>query len=116
MFLHVASPQTQSELAVMVSLLDAYDIPYFILNRGFGGLYPGPQIHLYNIQRIMVRVDFANEARDLLAPFAGPPEEFETERTLSVRDKFRVLAEAVLCAWFIPAKRAKRPKEPSKDL
>ena len=110
MFVHVATPQTESELAVMVSLLDAHDIPYFVHNRGFGGLYPGPQLHIYNARRIMVRADRAPEARDLLAVFAGPPADFETDRKLSLWDKLRVIGEAVLFSWFIPSKRAKLPK------
>jgi len=115
MFVHVATPQTESELAVMVSLLDAHDIPYFVHNRGFGGLYPGPQLHIYNARRIMVQADRVSEARDLLSVFMGPPADFETERKLSVWDKLRVIGEAVVFAWFIPAKRAKLPKDGNED-
>lgn len=38
----------------MVSALEANGIPHFVLNRGFGGLYPGMKVHLYNDQRIMI--------------------------------------------------------------
>ena len=110
MFVQVAIPQNESELAVMESMLDAHEIPYFVHNRGFGGLYPGPQLHIYNARRIMVRADRALEAKELLAVFAGPPAEFETERKLSWPDKLRVLGEAAIFWWFIPSTRAKPPK------
>ena len=37
----------------MVSMLVAHDIPYYVHNQGFGGLYPGMQVPLYNVQRVM---------------------------------------------------------------
>jgi len=68
-FLPVATPQTESELAVMVSLLDAHGIQHYVHNQGFGGLYPGMQMDLYNARRLMVPADHAAEALDLLAVF-----------------------------------------------
>jgi hypothetical protein len=68
-FMLVATPQTESELSVMVSALEANDIPHFVLNRGFGGLYPGMKLHLINGQRIMVPQDRAEPPRVSWRPF-----------------------------------------------
>lgn len=72
-FIPVAMPHTESELAVMVSLLDAHGIPHFVQNGGFGGLYPGIGLSLLNDRPIMVREDYARQARELLAVFDAPP-------------------------------------------
>jgi len=78
-FVHVATPNTESEMAVMVCLLDAYGIGHFVHNRGFGGLYPGLPIGQYNLRRIMVAKHQAQEAIELLSVFGSEPVEAEAE-------------------------------------
>lgn len=107
-FVPVATPQTESELSVMVSALGANGIPHFVLNRGFGGLYPGMRLHLINDQRIMVPQDRAAEAKDLLGVFNHPPTDFEAEVKLSLKDRLRVVAELLIGGWCVPVKRKKR--------
>lgn len=104
-YLPVALPQTESQLAVMVSLLEAWEIPYFVFNRGFGGLYPGMPMHLYNSQRIMVHRTRAREAWELLAPIQAPPEDFAAQCRLRWYDRLRVLAELLLGSWCLPSPR-----------
>lgn len=106
-FLPVATPQTESELAVMVSLLDANGIRHFVHNRGFGGLYPGMQIELYNVRRLMVPADQANDALELLSVFSQRSTASEAEQKLDWRDKVRVLAETIMFSWSFPLKRRK---------
>lgn len=89
----------------MLSLLEAHEIRYFVLNRGFGGLYPGMPIHLYNNRKIMVHAAQAQEAFELLEVFRGPLEHFETLHKLGWRDKLRVLAELLLGHWCFPVRR-----------
>src|SRR6266702_2015759 len=79
MFVPVATPQTESELVSMMSLLHAHDIPHYVHNRNFGALYPGPLIPLYNVHRVMVERTRVVDARELLAPFFVPPQDYETE-------------------------------------
>lgn len=68
-FLPVAFPQSESELIVMVSMLEANGIQHFVNNQGFGSLYPGVlQVGAY-ARRIMVRADQAPQAIALLAAF-----------------------------------------------
>ena len=50
----VLSPQSEPEIAVVKSLLEAHDIPVFVHGRHLGSLLPGLQIGNYNTQSIMV--------------------------------------------------------------
>ena len=97
-------PQSQSDLAVVLCLLDAYGFPYFVHNLHFGGLYPGPQFDLYNLRRVFVPSEMAGDARQLLDDFL-PGIETATQ-SMSVRDKVRVVVEVfVLMGWFIPGNK-----------
>jgi hypothetical protein len=102
MFVPLVTPRSEAELAVMLGLLVAYEIPHYVHNRYFSALHPGPVIDLYNRQRIMVPLTAATEAAELLAPFFGPTLEYETERTLATLDRVRVVIETALGGWFMP--------------
>jgi hypothetical protein len=91
----------------MVCSLQANGIPHFVLNRGFGGLYPGMKLHLINGQRIMVLQDRASEARDLLSVFDQAPIDFEAQVKLSLKDRLRVIAELLIGGWSVPVKRTR---------
>lgn len=95
-FFPLAVPRSESELSLMESLLIAYDIPFYVHNRGFGGLYPGMQISLYNVQRVMVPVAYADVAMELFAAFReGYSDPFPCEK-LELRDRVRGIVEIVL--------------------
>ena len=105
MFASVATPDSEAELVAMVALLNAYDIPHFVHNRHQGGLYPGNPWPLLTIQRVIVFATHVSEAKELLAPFFGPPLEFESERRLALRDRVRGVVEFFLGGWVVAAKR-----------
>ena len=65
----VANLETESEVAVAISLLMANDIPHLVQNRGFGSLFPGPQIGSHSRRRVMVPESYAAEAKELLSVF-----------------------------------------------
>ena len=99
----VLSPQSEPELAVVRSLLEAHDIPVFVHGRHLGSLLPGLQIGNYNTQSIMVPEERAADALELLAEFrrddsghAPPP--------LRWRDRLRVVLEGVLFGWLVPGR------------
>ena len=109
-FIPVATPQTESELAVMVCLLEANDIPHFVHNQGFGGLYPGMQIELYNVRRLMVPAGQADEALELLSMFSHQPGEADADCRLTLGDKLRVVMETIIFSWSFPRKRTRLRK------
>lgn len=100
----VLSPQSESEIAVVTSLLEAHDIPVFIHGRHLGSLLPGLQIGNYNTQSIMVPEERAADALELLSEFrqndtgTGP-------WPLPWRDRLRVVLEGVLFGWLVPGRR-----------
>lgn len=104
-FVPVATPQTESEMAVMICLLDAYGVQNFVHNRGFGGLYPGLQIRLYNVRRLMVPIDQALDALELLSVFARQAPESDADDKLAISDKLRVFIETIVFGWSFPLKR-----------
>ena len=110
-FLPVAMPENESELAVMVSLLEANGIQHYVHNQGFGGLYPGMQIGLYNDRRIMVPADQVAEARELLSVFSPQATAPSINEKMTVVDKIRVLFETCAFGWSFPRKRRKIKNE-----
>jgi len=102
-----AIPDSESELAVMVSLLDAHEIPHYVQNRGFGSLYPGMQIPIYNVQRIMVPYAYAEETAGLLGAFCHHEENTPSQETLGLGDRLRVIAELLLGGWAFPVRHRK---------
>jgi hypothetical protein len=102
----IYTPQTESEVAVISSMLEAYEIPYFIRGGAFSKLYPGLQIKDYNTQTFMVPVEFQDSARELLNEFINPkPQEKMIESRLSITRIFRVFIEIILIGWVFTGKR-----------
>lgn len=71
-FVEVFSPHSESELAVVTSMLEAHDIPVFVQGRHLGSLMPGLQIAGYSLQRVMVPEERVADATELLAAFRSP--------------------------------------------
>jgi hypothetical protein len=65
----VLSPQSESEIAVVTSLLEAHGIPVFVHGRHFGSLLPGLQLGSYDTQGIMVPEEHVKDALELLSEF-----------------------------------------------
>jgi hypothetical protein len=99
----VCIPERPWELALVMSLFDAHGVPHFVHNFGFGGLYPGPQVDLYNLRKIYVPDEMAPFARQLLEDFF--PGLGVTPCAMSMPDKVRVVLEFGLMAWFIPGSK-----------
>ena len=114
MFAPVATPDSEAELAVMVGLLTACEIPHFVHNRHFGALYPGNQFPLFTLQRIMVAVPHLADAKELLHPFFQAPLPYETERRLHLRDRIRGVFEFAFGGWVVGCKRW-RPGDTHED-
>jgi hypothetical protein len=59
------------EIAIIKSILDGEKIPYYIKGENFGTLY-GPADGLTSVD-VMVREDYAEDAKKLLNDFINPP-------------------------------------------
>jgi Putative prokaryotic signal transducing protein len=100
----VLSPQSESEIAVVTSLLEAHDIPVFIHGRHLGSLLPGLQIGSYNTQSIMVPEERAADALELLSDFRAD-DAGTLPSSLPWRDRLRVVLEGILFGWLVPGRR-----------
>ena len=101
----VAFPETPSELAVVVCLLEANDIPHFVHNAGFGSLYPGPQVAWYNNITVMVPASFADDAIEVLSVLSehlSEPESSLSGANTPMKGKIRMIVEVIVFGWFIP--------------
>jgi Putative prokaryotic signal transducing protein len=100
----VLSPQSEPELAVVKSLLEAHDIPVFVHGRHLGSLLPGLQIGNYNTQSIMVPEECERDALELLTEFSRDDSSTPVA-PLRWRDRFRVIVEGILGGWLVPGRR-----------
>lgn len=65
----IYSPRSESEAAVIVSLMDAYGIPFLMRGGAFSTMYPGPVSNSLNAQTLLVDAEHIELARQLLEPF-----------------------------------------------
>jgi hypothetical protein len=114
------SPNNDSELVLIKSILDGEGIQYFVHNDHFGTLKVGPRIELFNAKTIMVAETHFEKAKeiidDLLKNIQEPSE--NTKSKYSIRDKIRMVIEAILFTWFVPGNRwnKRKPKHNNKSL
>lgn len=112
----IYTPQTESEVAVISSMLQAYEIPYFIRGGAFSKLYPGLQIKDYNTPTVMVPAEFADATRELLQDFIHPePHANVTDPKFSIIRIFRVLIEVLLIGWVFTGKRWNKKADAEKQ-
>lgn len=65
----IYAPRSESEAAVITSMMQAYGIEFFMQGGAFSTMYPGPMANSLNAQMLMVRADQAALAKELLATF-----------------------------------------------
>jgi hypothetical protein len=102
------SPRNQAELALIESILEEDNIPYFIHNNHFGSLEIGPLIDIYNKKTIMVEEAYEERAKELLQDFlAATKEDRVPIAPYSIFDKIRMAFEVLFFGWFIPGRYQK---------
>ncbi|NYT66645.1 hypothetical protein H0A58_11785 [Alcaligenaceae bacterium] len=65
----IYSPRSESEAAVITSLMQAYGITFLMQGGAFSSMYPGPVTNSLNAQTLMVDADHVPLATQLLQPF-----------------------------------------------
>jgi hypothetical protein len=106
---NIFRPSTEPELIAVVAMLEAHEIPCFVHNAGFGALYPGPQIDLYNARAVMIPEEKKSLALQLISEFQGPSPTLGMSPSTS--SKFRAFLEMFLFGWFIPGGGRSKPRE-----
>lgn len=114
------SPNNDSELALIKSILDGEGIQYFVHNDHFGTLKVGPRIELLNAKTIMVAEKHYEVSKGIIDDFLKNIQEASenTKPKYSIRDKIRMVIEAILFTWFVPGNRwnKRKPKHNNKSL
>jgi 8-oxo-dGTP diphosphatase len=104
----VFTPQSASEQAVVVAMLEAHEIPTLVHNGHIASLLPGVAINAYNSSSVMVPEECVDTATELIGAFrtAGPAAPSpRNESGLVLRNLF----EFFLMGWFVP----QRPVAPA---
>lgn len=104
------SPDNESELAVLKSLLTAEDVPYYVLNDHFGTLRVGPKIELFNAKVIYVHEAFYESSKEIIDDFieSNKEESGNHKSRYSFPDKIRMVLETLIFGWFVPGNKWKR--------
>src|SRR5262245_37060292 len=97
--IRIYEPRCEPELAMLRSILAAYEIPHFVHNDHFGSLRLGPVIPLVNAKAIYVEDERADEARALVADYLDLTGGFQYRVTLA--DKVRLVIEMLLFNWIV---------------
>ena len=91
------SPNNDSELALIKSIIDGEGIQYFVHNDHFGTLKVGPRIELLNAKTIMVAEKHYEVSKEIIDDFLKNIQEASenTKSEYSIRDKIRMAIEAM---------------------
>jgi len=65
----IYAPKSESEAAVIASMLEAYGVDFLMQGAAFSTMYPGPAPNSLNEQILLVDEAHAETARQLLQPF-----------------------------------------------
>lgn len=94
------------ELLFIQMELEAEAIPHFVVGQHFGSLYPGMQMPWYNERSVRVPIDALDKAQEVVQRVRTYYE--PTSVNLDKKSRLRIICEAVLFGWVMPAGN-KRP-------
>lgn len=97
----ICHPVDDMELLFIQMELEAEAVPYFVVGQNFGSLYPGIQIPWYNECSVRVPIDAVDKAREVVRRVRTYYE--PTFINIDTKSKLRILCEAMLFGWIMPA-------------
>jgi hypothetical protein len=96
---NVYKPKSGTELALLKSLLVGEDIPFNVVNDGFGSLEVGPQIGLFNERIIQVPDEHAARAEEVIRDFLAATADVAPTENFSFFEKVIGVAESWVRKW-----------------
>lgn len=96
------------ELRLIEMELEAQGVPYFVVGRHFGSLYPGVQVPWYNERSVRVAASHMAEAEEVVRHVRSYYEPAAVN--LTGRSKLRILCEVVIAGWAVLAGTKRPPK------
>ena len=107
------SPENETELALIKSILDGEGIEYHVRNDHFGSMKIGPRIELFNAKTILVCKEHHDRAKEVISDFLNTTalKTKEKQPSYSFLDKVRMIFEVILFNWVMPGRRRSRKIE-----
>nr|WP_320115318.1 DUF2007 domain-containing protein [uncultured Desulfuromonas sp.] len=118
-FAALYSPNSELELSLLRSRLDAEEIPYTVTNDHFGSLYIGVQVEAFNRRWILVEEAFLPQAQAVLEDFTARQNHTSVAMSQTSPgwwDKVRTLLEVVLLGWIVPRRTPVSPTAMTFDV
>jgi hypothetical protein len=111
------TPDDDVQLALLKGIFESEGIHIFVHNDNFGSMRPGVRIALFNKKTIMVHERDIERAQEILRRFLDNMAETEPTNQsgasgYSLRDKCRMVIEALLFGWIMPGKRWQQEEKP----
>jgi hypothetical protein len=107
----VAHARDDMELLFIRMTLEAEGIPFLVVGEGFGGLYPGVQVPIFNERPVRVRTSDGERAVEAIERLRQDLEPASSD--LGAGSKIRIILETLLFGWFLPGgKRRSRRGRP----
>lgn len=107
----IANPESEPDVALICSALQAAGIPHFVHGGAMGGLLPGLQIASYNTRSVMVPESSVEFAREIMASLHFSSAVATTTQARGGR--LRLALETLLFGWFVPSRRPPQPEDES---
>ncbi|QOC22558.1 DUF2007 domain-containing protein [Wenzhouxiangella sp. AB-CW3] len=96
----IAHPTDDMELLFIRMALEAEGIPYLVVGDGFGSLYPGVQLPIFNERPVRV---YASDVKRAVEVIEEVRKDFDpASSNLSGSSKLRIVLETIFFGWFVP--------------
>jgi len=88
------------ELLFIRMALEADGIPFLVVGDGFGSLYPGVQLPIFNERPVRVDASDRDRAMEVIGEVRKDFDPVSSE--LAGSSKFRIVVETLIFGWFVP--------------
>lgn len=99
------------ELLFIRMALQADGIPCLVVGDGFGSLYPGVQVPIFNERPVRVAEADRERAMEVVEEVRRDFDPVSSD--LGVSSKLRILVELLLFGWFVPGGKRRRSSDKS---
>ncbi|MEM7009596.1 MAG: DUF2007 domain-containing protein [Thermodesulfobacteriota bacterium] len=110
-------PSDESELVFIKSILEADEIPFYVLNDNFGSLYSGAYMNFFNAKTIMVPEDYYEEAKEVIKSVIKDAEfpDFKEKGPPGLSELVQNILTFVTLGLYDPRSKSKKPKKTQDD-
>jgi len=107
----IAHATDDMELLFIRMALEADGISFLVVGDGFGSLYPGVQVPIFNERPVRVAEADRERAIEVIGEVRKDFDPVSSD--LGTSSKLRIVLEALLFAWFVPGGKRRRSSNKS---